>query len=865
VAYGLKYELLCTTKKGNLYKVKLNFNNYSSADIDRNIPINPFKLRKDSADVIKGTSLEFSMREEVDFEYLEFYTNDPKNVQVELTDNSDVQLWIGYLDPQQYSCPYIPAPLNITFTASDGLGLLKKEAFTLTGTQTQFAIIRHCLDKISLGLGYAIAIGVHETNHNASLSPLEQTTEPCSTFENFNCYEVIEKILGKYDAEICQWKGRWRIVCSNNKKSTRLLYNSSGTYTGTESYPVVLDLGYAGSGIELTPMGQLNMSLEPGGRQVHAIHDYGRKESLLDNFEFEDFAAGAFDSWNQSGTFDITQGDLNGEKFAFLETTSEVNGDGISQTIAFDNSGGESFILELDYCAIGYLMYIYKRIIAMTCRFQVELTNGVNSYWLKYNGDGAGEWTATPTIISNLNNAAREVPAFNHIKIETAAPPISGYISIDLYRHYGTEPGPNYHYLGVCWSKPIINLIGGAAADAGTKYEATAVFDDSTEPVNLPNISILNADAPAGVPNAGILYRNITKLGSGTPTSLWNIDGVSGDYTAIQVLFKLLASRNRVSRQLLQGTIKGTTIAIDSIIKHAYNNNREFDIIEGTWNIYEETFNGKFLEILAWSDEDITITLGEGISGPGGGSSGGGGSGGGTIIQMTREQILAMLDFLVYHENEGDPYVECTIPFAGDYDIQSYSASGAIPGTIWEDMPVATSGSVGGIILGSGSTLFLREDGTWQAASGGGGMVYPGAGIPVSNGSAWLSSITDNHSNWDAAYGWGNHALAGYALLASKLSAFAATSSAELAGVISDETGNGALMFGTSPTITTSLLIADGAYVGQVSGPKMTFDDTNNYLEISGCYVGIGTTTPLHELDVRGTIVCDGDIIAYHT
>jgi hypothetical protein len=37
----------------------------------------------------------------------------------------------------------------------------------------------------------------------------------------------------------------------------------------------------------------------------------------------------------------------------------------------------------------------------------------------------------------------------------------------------------------------------------------------------------------------------------------------------------------------------------------------------------------------------------------------------------------------------------------------------------------------------------------------------------------------------------------------SKLSAFAATTSAELAGVISDETGSGALVLGTSPTLTT--------------------------------------------------------------
>lgn len=46
-----------------------------------------------------------------------------------------------------------------------------------------------------------------------------------------------------------------------------------------------------------------------------------------------------------------------------------------------------------------------------------------------------------------------------------------------------------------------------------------------------------------------------------------------------------------------------------------------------------------------------------------------------------------------------------------------------------------------------------------------------------------------------------------------KLSAFAATTSAELAGVISDETGSGALVFGTSPTLTTPALGTPSALV----------------------------------------------------
>jgi hypothetical protein len=48
------------------------------------------------------------------------------------------------------------------------------------------------------------------------------------------------------------------------------------------------------------------------------------------------------------------------------------------------------------------------------------------------------------------------------------------------------------------------------------------------------------------------------------------------------------------------------------------------------------------------------------------------------------------------------------------------------------------------------------------------------------------------------------------AMVADNLSVFAATTSAQLAGVISDETGTGALVFGSTPTLTTPK-IADSA------------------------------------------------------
>jgi hypothetical protein len=72
------------------------------------------------------------------------------------------------------------------------------------------------------------------------------------------------------------------------------------------------------------------------------------------------------------------------------------------------------------------------------------------------------------------------------------------------------------------------------------------------------------------------------------------------------------------------------------------------------------------------------------------------------------------------------------------------------------------------------------------------------------------------------------NAATGDALVANKLSQFAATTSAELAGVVSDETGSGLLVFGTSPTLVTPALGTPTALVGtNISGTGASFTAGN--------------------------------------
>lgn len=105
----------------------------------------------------------------------------------------------------------------------------------------------------------------------------------------------------------------------------------------------------------------------------------------------------------------------------------------------------------------------------------------------------------------------------------------------------------------------------------------------------------------------------------------------------------------------------------------------------------------------------------------------------------------------------------------------------------------------------------------------------------------------------------------GLGLTANPLSQFAATTSAQLAGVLSDETGTGVAVFGTSPTIASATL--SGASTVVPSGATITIQSGGTLTCASGstCPSGTGTVTSVAVTGANGIGVSGSPITSSGT
>lgn len=121
-----------------------------------------------------------------------------------------------------------------------------------------------------------------------------------------------------------------------------------------------------------------------------------------------------------------------------------------------------------------------------------------------------------------------------------------------------------------------------------------------------------------------------------------------------------------------------------------------------------------------------------------------------------------------------------------------------------------------------------------------------GSTLTIADGKTLTASNTLTFTGTDSssiAFGAGGTA----AYTSNKLSAFAATTSAELAGVISDETGSGALVFANTPTLVTPVLgVATATSIALGGGTALANYVEGTWTPIVTLVGGAGNTVPVY-------------------
>ncbi len=338
-------------------------------------------IQKQQNGPIRGTSLTFYAECNVDQEFIEFYTSDPKEFRVDVYDDATL-LWQGFITPELYSEPDIAPPYDVQVVATDGLGELKLYDFAAQGTVTLRSLLTYLLGYTGLSTDVNLVSSLEPGSRGAG--ELLDMSINLDYMEGESCYDVLSYLLDTLHATITRWGGAWLLARETNVTYTDSkvdYYDTAGNAAQLANSVQTLGKMYVAPS---WPVGQLSMVINPAKNKV-TVQAPWHKVTCLSNPDMMTNTA-----WTT----------YNGAYYANLPEeyyTLPLPSDGTPQLCQQVSMTGLRAPMTLSIKASAATSLISGQTVSGVIGALLIYTVGNNSYHLRKAEDGTAYWTEGST------------------------------------------------------------------------------------------------------------------------------------------------------------------------------------------------------------------------------------------------------------------------------------------------------------------------------------------------------------------------------------------------------------------------------------------------------------------------------------
>lgn len=300
MAYTTKFDFWFQAWNEMEYRILIKQDNFKGVSRRRPLGASPV-LRRDRNGRICGMSLEIQAECQVDGEFRELYTSNPHEYLVELhqvDSGEDTLVWTGFVEPELYSEPDIAPPYDVSITAVDGLGELKREPYRGLGEVT----LRTMFESILAHTGQTLPIRTVSTLRLSSggtkTTFLDDVKTDLDCHVGKTLYDLLQDLLESLNATLLGMGDHWLLlretdVISQYGNDTVTVMEGSTRYEYECQVMGAPDRssGYANA----WPVGSLTSEIVPAMKSVKLV-SYGQPLDIMANPLFRYSGA----SWNIS-------------------------------------------------------------------------------------------------------------------------------------------------------------------------------------------------------------------------------------------------------------------------------------------------------------------------------------------------------------------------------------------------------------------------------------------------------------------------------------------------------------------------------------------------------------------------------------